>query len=334
MKKIVTILLVLLTLASCFLLASCDFSRPLCKDGCSFPFTEDGGRERFCENCGNPWCKVRGYHSPEYNTTGVCSWCKKTVCQVEGIHTYDGTGKCTGCGVKICKEEGHAFDEETGKCLFCDKTTCKMGVHNFDKITGDCAYCGKSSCKTGDHNYGRDDICTWCNKTICQAEGHDYYQGYCTNCDKVSAFAWVYDIFDKPIETPDQGGNEWSSTCPVSADGSHGWRNYECIHCGAVLSDAGSRRFWDAVGEGAMVVGTMIGVTAIASLAYWLGCMFGWGWLTWVGHGLMVLMTIGMFITQHWIWGVVFLVLFGGAYLCLICPLISKRYYDYDRTIY
>ena len=152
MKKFVTILLVLLTLASCFLLASCDFSRPLCKDGCSFPFTEDGGRERFCENCGNPWCKVKGYHSPEYNTTGVCSWCKKTRCQVEGIHTYDGTGKCTGCGVQICKEEGHAFDEETGKCLFCDKTTCKMGVHNFNKITGNCAYCGKSSCKTGDHN--------------------------------------------------------------------------------------------------------------------------------------------------------------------------------------
>ena len=126
----------------------------------------------------------------------------------------------------------------------------------------------------------------------------------------------------------------WNSTCPVSADGSHGWRNYKCIYCGAVLSNSGSMSFWDKVGQGAMMVGTMIAVTAIASLAYWLGCMFGWGWLTWVGHGLMVLMTIGMFITQHWAWGVVFLVLFGGAYIGLICPLITRRYYDYDRTIY
>lgn len=126
----------------------------------------------------------------------------------------------------------------------------------------------------------------------------------------------------------------WNSTCPSSADGSHGWLNYKCIYCGAVLSNSGSMSFWDKVGQGAMMVGTMIAVTALASLAYWLGCMFGWGWLTWVGHGLMVLMTIGMFITQHWIWGVVFLVLFGGAYIGLICPLITQRYYDYDRTIY
>ena len=126
----------------------------------------------------------------------------------------------------------------------------------------------------------------------------------------------------------------WNSTCPSSADGSHGWLNYKCIYCGAALSNSGSMSFWDKVGQGAMMVGTMIAVTAIASLAYWLGCMFGWGWLTWVGHGLMVLMTIGMFITQHWAWGVVFLVLFGGAYIGLICPLITQRYYDYDRTIY
>ena len=113
-----------------------------------------------------------------------------------------------------------------------------------------------------------------------------------------------------------------------------GWLNYKCIYCGAVPSNSGSMSFWDKVGQGAMMVGTMIAVTALASLAYWLGCMFGWGWLTWVGHGLMVLMTIGMFITQHWAWGVVFLVLFGGAYIGLICPLITQRYYDYNDTIY
>ena len=331
MKKIVTVLLVLLMITSCFLLTSCDFTRPLCKDGCSFPFTEDGGRERVCEVCGNYWCTVKGYHywNPD---TGTCHWCGKYKCKVEGTHTYDGTGKCTGCGVSICKEEGHKFDEETGKCLFCDKTTCNSGNHNYDKTTGKCVYCGKSSCKAGKHDYNRDDVCTWCNKTICQAEGHNYHEGYCTNCDKVSAFAWVYDIFDKQ-PTPDQGGGEWNSTCPSSATGIHEWENYECNHCGKVLSDAGSRRFWDAVGEGAMLVGFMLAITIGASLIYWLGAAINLSFITWIAHGLMLLMTLGIFLMYHWIWGVVFFVLFGGLYL-LACSLISQRYFGHDSNFY
>ncbi|MBQ8433464.1 MAG: hypothetical protein IJX23_01480 [Clostridia bacterium] len=337
MKKVATILLVLLILASCFTLASCNFSRPLCKDGCEFPFDENGNRERFCENYGNPWCAVFGYHSIEYESTGICSWCGIKYCQAEGAHTYDGTGKCTGCGVKICKEEGHKFDENTGKCLFCDKTTCKLGDHNFDKTTGNCTYCGKSSCKTGKHNYNYNDVCTWCEKTICQAEGHDYYEGYCKNCDKVSAFAWVYDIFDKPIESPDQGGqggnNEWNSKCPSAADGSHGWRDYKCIYCGAVLPDAESRSFWDKVGEGAMLVGFMIAITIGASLIYWLGAAINLSFITWIAHGLMLLMTVGIFLMYHWIWGVVFFVVFGGLYL-LACSLISQRYFTHNSNFY
>ena len=253
---------------------------------------------------------------------------------MEGIHTYDGTGKCTGCGVKICKKEGHAFDEETGKCLFCSKTTCKMGAHNYDKTTGDCTYCGKSSCRAGDHNFNSDDICTWCDKTICQAIGHKYHEGYCRNCDKVSAFAWIYDIFDESIETPDQGGtNEWNSACPSSGDGMHSWKNYECTHCGTVLSDAGSRRFWDAVGEGAMIVGFMLAITVISSLLYWLGAALNWSFVTWIAHGLMLLMAFGMFLMYHWIWGVVFFVLFGGLYF-LACSLISQRYFGHDSNFY
>ena len=251
-------------------------------------------------------CEKRGYH--DFYPEDTCRICKKTRCQV-GEHDWNGN-ECENCGT----------------------TKCQAGEHRWyqDEI---CYDCGANRCKEGEHVYLSGE-CRWCKKTICKIEGHDYHQGYCTNCDKVSAFAWVYDIFDKPIEAPDQGGNEWNSTCPSSADGSHGWLNYKCIYCGAVLTNSGSMSFWDKVGQGAMMVSTMIAVTAIASLAYWLGCMFGWGWLTWVGHGLMVLMTIGMFITQHWAWGVVFLVLFGGAYIGLICPLITRRYYDYDRTIY
>lgn len=113
----------------------------------------------------------------------------------------------------------------------------------------------------------------------------------------------------------------------------------KCIHCGKVKNGSTSSGnsggdFWEAVGQGLMKLGFMLAITAIASLAYWLGCMFGWGWLVWVGHGLMVLMAIGMFITQHWAWGVVFFVVFGGAYLGIICPLISQHYYDYNDTIY
>ena len=113
----------------------------------------------------------------------------------------------------------------------------------------------------------------------------------------------------------------------------------KCIHCGKVKNSSGSSSnssgdFWDKVGQGAMLVGTMIGVTALASLAYWLGCMFGWGWLVWVGHGIMTLMTIGMFVAFHWIWGVVFLVLFGGAYLGLICPMITEKTLGYNGIIH
>ena len=336
MKKITIVLLVLLTLASCFLLTSCNFTRPLCKDGCSFPFTEDGGRERICENCGNPWCKVRGYHFWD-ESTGKCDWCKQNRCKVEGTHTYDGTGKCTGCGVKICKEEGHKYDA-TGKCVICAKTTCKDGGHVYDKATGNCTYCGKSSCKAGDHHYNSDDVCTWCNKTICQAEGHNYHKGYCRNCDKVSAFAWIHNIFDKPAETPDQGGNqgggsEWNSTCP-EGNGVHGWLSGKCIYCGAVLSNADEMNFWDAVGQGAMVVGTMIAVTAFASLIYWLGCLFNWSFLVWIGHGLMLLMTLGMFVAFHWIWGIVFFLLFDGAYIALLCPMITQKTLGYNGIIH
>ena len=327
MKKIVTILLVLLALASCFLLTSCDFTRPLCKDGCSFPFTEDGGRERVCENCGNYWCTVKGYHNWDYST-GTCSWCGKYKCKVEGTHTYDGTGKCTGCGTNICKEQGHAYDVTTGKCAICGQLSCKSGDHNFDKLTGNCTYCGKSSCKAGKHRYNSDDICTWCNKTICQAEGHNWHEGYCIKCDKVSAFAWVYDIFDKQ-PTPDQGGDEWNSTCP-EGNGVHGWSNGECIYCGAVLSDADEMNFWDAVGQGVTIVFTMIAITAIATLAYWLGCTFNSGLFVWIGHGIMLLIAIGIFLTFHWIWGVVFFVLFGGAYIALLCPMISAKTHNYD----
>lgn len=335
MKKIATILLVLLMLASCFVLTSCNFTRPLCPDGCSFPFDENGNRERVCEICGNYWCTVRKYHNWDY-ATGKCSWCGKYKCKVEGEHTYDISGKCTGCGTNICKEEGHKYDPTTGKCVNCQKTTCKDGLHAFDKTTGNCTYCGKSSCKTGKHNYNHDDICTWCNKTICQAEGHNYYEGYCRNCDKVSAFAWIYDIFDKPTETPDQGGsnNEWTSPCPSAADGVHGWRNYECIYCGAVLSNAENLSFWDAVGQGLMIVGTMIAVTALASVLYWLGCMFNWGLFVWAGHALMMLMTLGAFVAIHWIWGIVFLLLFGGAYMFLICPMITQKTHGYNGIIH
>lgn len=114
----------------------------------------------------------------------------------------------------------------------------------------------------------------------------------------------------------------------------------KCIYCGKVKSQSSSSGggsgsdFWDAVGQGALTVLFMLTVTAIASVAYWLGCMFGWGWLVWVGHGIMGLMMIGMFIVYHWIWGVVFIVLFGGAYLGIICPLITQQYYDYNGIIH
>lgn len=334
MKKIATIVLVLLIICSCFVCASCDFTRPLCPDGCSFPFDEDGNRERVCEVCGNYWCTVMKYHNWDY-TTGTCSWCGKYKCKVDGEHTYDGTGKCTGCGTSICKEEGHNYDNATGKCVVCSKTTCKSGDHNFDKTTGNCTYCGKSSCKTGKHDYNIDDVCTWCNKTVCQAEGHNYSKGYCIKCDKVSAFAWIYDIFDKQ-PTPDQGGssdNEWNSTCP-EGNGVHGWLNGKCIYCGAVLSDADEMNFWDAVGQGAMIVAFMIAITAFASLIYWLGCLFNWSWFVWIGHALMLLMTLGAFVAIHWIWGIVFFLLFDGAYIALICPMITQKTLGYNGIIH
>ena len=334
MKKTATILLVLLILASCFVLTSCNFTRPLCPDGCSFPFDENGNRERVCEICGNYWCTVRGYHNWDY-TTGKCSWCGKYKCKVDGEHTYDISGKCTGCGTTVCKEKGHTYDNATGKCVVCSQTTCKSGDHNFDKTTGNCTYCGKSACKTGKHDYNIDDVCTWCNKTVCQAEGHNYYEGCCIKCGKVSAFAWVYDIFDKQ-PTLDQGGssdNEWTSTCP-EGNGVHGWLKGECIYCGAVLSDADEMNFWDAVGQGVLIVAFMIATTAFASLIYWLGCLFNWSWFVWIGHALMMLMTLGMFVAIHWIWGIVFLLLFDGAYIALICPMITQKTLGYNGIIH
>lgn len=311
MKKIAIILLALLTLASCFVLTSCNFTKPLCPDGCSFPFDENGNRERICENCGNTWCAVRGYHNWDV-ATGTCSWCGKYKCKVEGEHTYDISGNCTGCGTNICKEEGHKYDTATGKCVICEKGACKDGGHVYDKTTGKCTYCGKSSCKQGEHHYDRDGICTWCNKTQCQAEGHNYYEGYCRNCDKVSAFAWIYDIFDKPIETPDP-------TPPTEEE---------------IEAQKKKDAFWKSVGEGVMLVGTMIAVTGISSLIYWLGCLFNWSWFVWIGHALMLLMTLGMFVAIHWIWGIVFFLLFDGAYITLICPMITQKTLGYNGIIH
>lgn len=315
MKKIATILLVLLILASCIVLTSCNFSKPICKDGCEFAL-DDASGERICINCGNSYCKVNGHGwSSNLGHEEICYICGKTPCQV-GIakHQYKG-GVCTACGAG----------------------SCKNGEHKFDDTTGVCKYCGKTSCKAGMHQFGVDGQCRWCGKTACQTGGHKYDKGECIHCGKESAFAWVYDIFDKPIESPDQGGqggnNEWNSKCPSAADGSHGWRDYKCIYCGAVLPDAESRSFWDKVGEGAMLVGFMIAITIGASLIYWLGAAINLSFITWIAHGLMLLMTVGIFLMYHWIWGVVFFVVFGGLYL-LACSLITQRYFGHDSNFY
>lgn len=313
MKKIGTILLVLLTIASCFLLTACNFKKPACKDGCEFVWDGEE-REYVCLQCGNSRCDVRGHLWSTYlGNDEICEVCGKTPCQV-GIakHKYQN-GVCTACGAG----------------------SCKNGEHKFDDTTGVCKYCGKTSCKAGKHQFGVDGQCRWCGKTACQTGGHKYDNGECIHCGKESAFAWIHDIFNKPAKNPDQGGsdNEWNSTCP-EGNGVHGWSGGKCIYCGAVLSDADEMNFWDAVGQGAMVVGTMIGVTALASLIYWLGCLFNWSFLVWIGHGLMVLMTIGMFVAFHWIWGIVFLVLFGGAYMFLLCPMITEKTLGYNGIIH
>ena len=48
----------------------------------------------------------------------------------------------------------------------------------------------------------------------------------------------------------------------------------------------------------------------------------------------MLLMTLGAFVAIHWIWGIVFFLLFDGAYIALICPMITQKTLGYNGIIH
>ena len=307
MKKLVAVLLVILIVASCCAFAACQES-----------------------------CDERGYHN---YVSYKCKDCGATRC-IEEDHKWiigeDGKPvftQCVYCNAAECDRGEHSYVK--GECTKCGKTNCDKGFHAFEE--GKCNWCGKSRCKLDRHEYDDNNVCAWCKKTKCKIEGHFWSKGKCLRCEKTSAFAWIYDI-EKPVGKPDQGGNQggtsnWNSTCPFG-DGSHGWLNGECLYCGAVLTGADSMKFWQSIEQGLLTIAFMLVITVISALIYWLGAAFNWNFVTWIAHGLMILVAIGMFLVYHWIWGIVFLVIFGGAYLFLAVPLISQRYSYHGSNFY
>ena len=310
MKKLVAVLLVILIVASC----------------CAF-----GACQSVCDKQGHKY----------YGST--CAECGKSICEEKGhkwMTDEDGNivfYRCIYCNASACDQGKHTYED--GKCTKCGNTNCDKGFHAFED--GVCKWCGKSRCKAGAHEFDENNVCIWCEKFYCKVNGHYWSEGHCLICKKTSAFAWIYDIFEKPV-TPDQDGDQednqggtsdWNSTCPFG-DGSHAWKNSKCIYCGAVLEGAESKNFWDAVGEGLLTLAFMLGITIGATLIYWLGAALNWSFVTWIAHGIMLLIAFGMFLVYHWIWGIVFLVIFGGAYLFLAVPLISQRYSYHGSNFY
>lgn len=305
MKKLVAVLLVILIVASCCALSAC---------------------QSVCDKQGHKY----------YGST--CAECGKSICEEKG-HKWmtDEEGnivfyRCIYCNASACDQGKHTYED--GKCTKCGNTNCDKGFHTFED--GVCKWCGKSRCKLDRHEYDDNNVCAWCKKTKCKIEGHFWSKGQCLRCKKTSVFAWIYDI-EKPVGTPDQSGNQggtsnWNSTCPFG-DGSHGWFNGECLYCGAVLTGADSMKFWQSIEQGLLTIAFMLVITVISALIYWLGAAFNWNFVTWIAHGLMLLVAIGMFLVYHWIWGIIFFVVCGGLYL-LACSLISQRYSYHGSNFY
>lgn len=91
MKKFTILLLVLLVIASCFVFTSCEENK---KVECVDPITQ------------------------HYFKDGVCRWCGKTYCEVNG-HTFDEDGSpCSVCDEPNPKQAEIEKKDEVEKALF------------------------------------------------------------------------------------------------------------------------------------------------------------------------------------------------------------------------
>ena len=254
-------------------------------------------------------CEKRGWH--EFYPEDTCRICKKTRCET-GDHDWVD-GRCINCWTSRCDTGDHRWDYE--RCMYCGIICCDIGEHEY--TMGKCEYCGETSCEDGAHYY-RDGSCVWCDKTPCQAEGHDWHRGFCIKCERMNVFSFFF---------PDISGD-------TVQDGSSAGDSSSGNQSGNQLGNQSGGNFWDAVGDGLMLLAFMLVITIIASALYWLGCALSLGFITWFGHAIMVIMTFGIFLTYHWAWGVVMFVVFCGAYFGIVCPLVGKHYFDYDRPIF
>ena len=186
-------------------------------------------------------------------------------------------------------------------CSRCYVTKCEAGQHTFAGLEY-CRYCNVCCCDVGKHNYTTyksEKICKWCEEQKCDLEGHDYREGICNTCDRkvlgygISSF--FADLFDSGSSNSTSGKKEPS-------------------------------KFWLAVGEGMTIFGIMLATTVICSLIFWLGASLNFSVVVWFAHIMMGLASIGAFILCHWIWGIVFFIVFDGLYICLVGRLLSEAY--------
>ena len=73
-----------------------------------------------------------------------------------------------------------------------------------------------------------------------------------------------------------------------------------------------------------MIFAFMLAITAIGSLAYWIGAFLNFSFITWGAHIFMLLLSGGTFMI-HWVCGLIFVLLFDGLYL-LVCGFANERF--------